>query len=190
MYKRSRSFKNFHTNINLKPRIVGTSLKAGQNRSFRSHLIPGVGSVGASRPYTALRSPNPTNKQVPASRCFTVTKSSHNPTNSRPEAARVTPPTHGAPPHAARGPSGGGTSWSRNTSGTSARRWRSRTASSLTYRWITIINLYLSPSQPLNLQTLDTLLSTLSPPSFLVVGDFNCRHTLWGILLLPHEAAL
>ncbi len=46
-------------------------------------------------------------------------------------------------------------------------------------RWITVINLYLSPSHPLNLQALDTLLSTLASP-FLVVGDFNCRHTLWG----------
>ena len=46
-------------------------------------------------------------------------------------------------------------------------------------RWITIINVYLSPSQPLNLHTLTTLMSSLSPP-FLVVGDFNCRHTLWG----------
>lgn len=45
--------------------------------------------------------------------------------------------------------------------------------------WITVINLYLSPSQPLNLPALTTLLSSLSPP-FLVVGDFNCRHTLWG----------
>lgn len=46
-------------------------------------------------------------------------------------------------------------------------------------RWITIVNLYFSPSQPLDLRALSTLLSTLSPP-FLVVGDFNCRHTLWG----------
>ncbi len=46
-------------------------------------------------------------------------------------------------------------------------------------RWITVINLYLSPARPFNLQALDTLLSTLAPP-FLVVGDFNCRHTLWG----------
>ncbi len=47
------------------------------------------------------------------------------------------------------------------------------------YSWITVINLYLSPSRPLNLQALDTFLSTLAPP-FLVVGDCNCRHTLWG----------
>ncbi len=45
--------------------------------------------------------------------------------------------------------------------------------------WITIINLYFSPSQPLNLQALNILLASLSPP-FLVVGDFNCRHSLWG----------
>ncbi len=42
-----------------------------------------------------------------------------------------------------------------------------------------MMNLYRSPSHPFNLQALDTLLSTLASP-FLVVGDFICRHTLYG----------
>ncbi len=57
-------------------------------------------------------------------------------------------------------------------------------------RWTTLINLYLFPSQPLNLQALDNFLSTLSPP-FVVVGDFNCRHTLWGdSIITPRGRAL
>ena len=46
-------------------------------------------------------------------------------------------------------------------------------------RWITIISVYFSPSHTINYNAFHNLLSQLQPP-LLVVGDFNCRHTLWG----------
>lgn len=46
-------------------------------------------------------------------------------------------------------------------------------------RWITIVSVYFSPSHTIDFNTFYNLLSQLQPP-LLVVGDFNCRHTLWG----------
>ena len=46
-------------------------------------------------------------------------------------------------------------------------------------RWISLVSLYLPPSRPIDFDALHSLLSGLPPP-LLVVGDFNCRHTLWG----------
>ena len=42
-----------------------------------------------------------------------------------------------------------------------------------------MISVYFSPSHPIDFTAFETLISQLQPP-FLVVGDFNCRHTLWG----------
>ena len=47
------------------------------------------------------------------------------------------------------------------------------------HRWVTLVSFYFSPSQPIDFNALRSLLSSLSSP-LLVVGDFNCRHTLWG----------
>ena len=44
---------------------------------------------------------------------------------------------------------------------------------------MTLVSFYFSPSQPIDFNALRSLLSSLSSP-LLVVGDFNCRHTLWG----------
>ena len=46
-------------------------------------------------------------------------------------------------------------------------------------RWITIVSIYLSPSHPIDFDALHSLLSSLQPP-LLLLGDFNCRHSLWG----------
>ena len=46
-------------------------------------------------------------------------------------------------------------------------------------RWISLVSIYLPPSQPLDLEALRSLLSSLPHP-ILIMGDFNCRHTLWG----------
>ena len=46
-------------------------------------------------------------------------------------------------------------------------------------RWISVVSLYFPPSCPIDFDALRSLLSDLPPP-LLVVGDFNCRHTLWG----------
>ena len=46
-------------------------------------------------------------------------------------------------------------------------------------RMYTICNLYLPPSDPLCLQQLHDLVAQLPEP-FLLVGDFNARHPLWG----------
>ena len=45
--------------------------------------------------------------------------------------------------------------------------------------WFTIVSLYLSPSIPIDFTLFKDLLSQISS-NFLLLGDFNCRHTLWG----------
>ena len=47
------------------------------------------------------------------------------------------------------------------------------------HRWVSLVSLYLSPSQPIDFEALSSLFLALPSP-LLVVGDFNCRHTLWG----------
>ena len=46
-------------------------------------------------------------------------------------------------------------------------------------RWITIVSIYFSPSQPIDFPMFETLIAQLEPP-LIVAGDFNCRHSLWG----------
>ena len=46
-------------------------------------------------------------------------------------------------------------------------------------RWFTVVSLYLSPAVPIDFPQLDSLISRLPRP-FLLLGDFNCRHSLWG----------
>ena len=43
----------------------------------------------------------------------------------------------------------------------------------------TICNLYLPPNSPVNLQELEDLIDQLPSP-YLLVGDLNARHPLWG----------
>ena len=45
-------------------------------------------------------------------------------------------------------------------------------------RWYTLCSLYLPPNEPLNEVELDNLFQTLPGP-YLILGDFNGRHTLW-----------
>ena len=44
-------------------------------------------------------------------------------------------------------------------------------------RWITIVSVYFSPSHPIDYDNLHDLISQLPSP-LMIVGDFNCRHTL------------
>ena len=45
--------------------------------------------------------------------------------------------------------------------------------------WITVVSLYLPPSVTIDFSAFADLLTKLPRP-FLILGDFNCRHTLWG----------
>ena len=56
-------------------------------------------------------------------------------------------------------------------------------------RWLTIVSLYLSPSVPIDFSQLDSLLSRLPRP-FLLLGDFNCRNTLWGDTVISTRGRL
>ena len=47
------------------------------------------------------------------------------------------------------------------------------------HRTITVCSIYISPSQPCNIQDLDHLLQQLPAP-YILLGDFNAHHTLWG----------
>ena len=56
-------------------------------------------------------------------------------------------------------------------------------------RWVTVVSLYLSPSVPIDFALLLDLISRLPTP-FLLLGDFNCRHTLWGDTLINTRGRL
>ena len=57
------------------------------------------------------------------------------------------------------------------------------------HRWLTVCSLYLSPSIPLDFQALNSLLRDLPPP-ILLLGDFNCRHSLWGDTVISTRGRL
>lgn len=44
---------------------------------------------------------------------------------------------------------------------------------------LTIASIYISPNTVLTDNFFDNLFSSLTPP-FIIVGDFNCRHSMWG----------
>ena len=44
---------------------------------------------------------------------------------------------------------------------------------------ITLCSFYLNPSMPVDLKKLDHLMEQLPKP-FILMGDFNSHHTLWG----------
>ena len=46
-------------------------------------------------------------------------------------------------------------------------------------RLITLVSLYLPPNVPLRLHELQALINQLPKP-FLILGDFNAHHPLWG----------
>ena len=49
-------------------------------------------------------------------------------------------------------------------------------------RMYTICNIYLPPNEPISYEDLHTLLRQLPPP-YILLGDFNARHPLWGDVL-------
>ena len=46
-------------------------------------------------------------------------------------------------------------------------------------RLVTICNIYISPNEELRQDTLETLIDQLPEP-FILLGDFNAKHELWG----------
>ncbi len=46
-------------------------------------------------------------------------------------------------------------------------------------RWITVVSVYFLLSNNVAFDAFRNLLSQLTPP-LLIIGDLNCRHTLWG----------
>jgi len=47
------------------------------------------------------------------------------------------------------------------------------------HKTITLCSLYLSPSNPVNIQELDALANQLPSP-FIILGDFNAHNPMWG----------